>query len=1008
MRRPREPRELQRSTRFETFEERLALSSQPVDDFLLEAHSGQRLEHHYGDLAPAESVAPVGDFNLNLGITSPADNASRGVQTHLSEAHNLTGVNDVYNTYGFDGAGQTVAIIDSGIAYDHYALGAGFGTSYRVVGGWDFAENDANPYDDGPAGFHGTHVAGIVGSDNVAHRGVASGADLVALRVFDDNGAGYFSWVEDALRWVHDNRDSFENPITTVNLSLGTNWNADSIPSWAMLEDEFAQLELDGIFTSVSAGNSFVDFNAPGLSYPAASSHVVPVASVDDTGLLSYFSQRNDRVLAAPGRSITSTVPDYIFGADGNPNDFGTASGTSMAAPYTAGASALVRQAMEFVGIQNITQDTIYDHFRATADNVFDAATNATYHRINVLTAIDALVPPDDYGSDAKSAFDLGTLSGTSTLSGHLGMVTDWDFFTFSAGETGTISFAIDTNISTAINVQLIDGTATFEDNVLTFDVVAGESYTIALGANGVTGDYSTTINLEEAFSSIDVGLVDFTQIMNQEVNGKAWYAIDTARSGILTVEAFFDRVGGDIRLEVYDAEMQMIDSSTSLAESERVDVQVSSSTSYVICVNGGNTDFDLRMSNLVSSSGGAFSVFGTNGNDSIVLDLAARSLTIKGVDYSFAAGSINIEAGDGQDSMTILGSDANETVVFHPGRVDVSNQTVTAYAIGVENVDVYGGDGSGDRAHFYDSNGDDQFIGRVDTAQMLGAGYSNTSHGFDYNYAYASTGSGDRAYFYDSAGDDEFVARPNWARMTGDGFSHYANGFDYNYAYADYGTGDRAYFYDSGGSDEFVGRPNWARMTGDGFSNYANGFDYTYAWADNGTGDRAYFYDSGGSDEFVGRPNWSRMTGIGFSNYANGFDHNYAYAGYGSGDRAYFYGSGGNDVYLSTSQWSRLFGVGFFNEAHGFDYNSAHAGTGGTADRAHFFKSAADEISTGPDWLQLLGDGQMRYGQGFEQIYSCEETEAEIENLAAERYSSLLKGTQDASVDHFFDQVGK
>ena len=72
------------------------------------------------------------------------------------------------NTFGLTGNGQTVVIIDSGIAYDHSALGGGFGPQYRVVGGWDFTEeNDADPYDDAPAGLHGTHVAGIIGSNDV-------------------------------------------------------------------------------------------------------------------------------------------------------------------------------------------------------------------------------------------------------------------------------------------------------------------------------------------------------------------------------------------------------------------------------------------------------------------------------------------------------------------------------------------------------------------------------------------------------------------------------------------------------------------------------------------------------------------------------------------------------------------------------------------------------------------------------------------------------------------------
>ena len=108
-------------------------------------------------------------------------------------------------------------------------LGGGFGSGYRVVGGWDFAENDADPFDDARAGSHGTHVAGIIGSSDPNHLGVAPGVDLVSLRVFDDGGSGYFSWIDGALRWVYDHRDSFRNPITTVNMSLGASWNSSDL-----------------------------------------------------------------------------------------------------------------------------------------------------------------------------------------------------------------------------------------------------------------------------------------------------------------------------------------------------------------------------------------------------------------------------------------------------------------------------------------------------------------------------------------------------------------------------------------------------------------------------------------------------------------------------------------------------------------------------------------------------------------------------------------------------------
>ncbi|MBI2479522.1 MAG: S8 family serine peptidase, partial [Planctomycetia bacterium] len=391
---------LLRQARFESFEERLALSAQPVADFYLTSQVEQRIEMHLEQLE--QHVEEFQD--LDNGLADEIAHRAGQLEQHLGDVHSTTGVNYVYSTYGFTGAGQTVAVIDSGIAWDHVALGGGFGTNSRVIGGWDFAENDADPYDDGPSGFHGTHVAGIIGSDNSTYRGVAPGVDLVGLRVFDDNGAGYFNWVESALQWVHDHRNDFANPITTVNMSLGTAWNSNSVPNWSTIENELAQLEQDGIFIAVSAGNSFADYNTPGLSYPAASPYVVPVASATNAGSFSSFSQRHDRVIAAPGSSITSTVPDYLFGADGNPNDYGTASGTSMASPYVAGASVVIRQAMEFIGMQNITQDSIYDHIRNTADIFYDAATNANYRRLNVQAAIDALMPDDDYGDSAATS----------------------------------------------------------------------------------------------------------------------------------------------------------------------------------------------------------------------------------------------------------------------------------------------------------------------------------------------------------------------------------------------------------------------------------------------------------------------------------------------------------------------------------------------------------------------------------------------------------------------------
>lgn len=333
-----------------------------------------------------------------------------------SIAYELTGLSQVQTKYGLSGVGQTVVVIDTGVAFDHAALGGAFGPSHRVVGGWDFAEDEVDPYDDGPAGSHGTHVAGIVGAaDNEPDTGVVPGVDLVSLRVFNDSGDGSFERIKDALHWVHVNRDTFENPITAVNLSLGASWNSDVPPPWATLEPELAQLEADGLFISVAAGNEFAEESVPGLGYPAASPHVVPVMSFDDDGQLSYFSQRHSRAIAAPGRKIVSTIPDYAGNNNGISDDYVQRSGTNMAAPFIAGASVLIREAMEMVGYTNITQQTLYEHMMVTADSIYDSTTDQQYYRINLLSAIESLLglSGDFNGDGVVSAADFSVWRDT-------------------------------------------------------------------------------------------------------------------------------------------------------------------------------------------------------------------------------------------------------------------------------------------------------------------------------------------------------------------------------------------------------------------------------------------------------------------------------------------------------------------------------------------------------------------------------------------------------------------
>ena len=116
--------------------------------------------------------------------------------------------------YNITGSGETVCVIDSGIDYTHPDLGgcsqATFlgGACGKVLAGHDYKNNDVNPLDDQG---HGTHVAGIIASEDVTYRGVAPGAKLVALKVCDHTASGncLTDDIVAAIDWCVDNSSPF-------------------------------------------------------------------------------------------------------------------------------------------------------------------------------------------------------------------------------------------------------------------------------------------------------------------------------------------------------------------------------------------------------------------------------------------------------------------------------------------------------------------------------------------------------------------------------------------------------------------------------------------------------------------------------------------------------------------------------------------------------------------------------------------------------------------------------
>lgn len=758
---------------------------------------------------------PVNDVSAQSVEAPPIQTFSAALQT--TAAPDQFGLSQMREQYGLDGKGQTVAVIDTGIAWDHYALGSGFGNGHKVVGGWDFAENDENPYDDGPAGYHGTHVSGIVASEAVGNWGVAPGVDLVGLRVFDDNGVGKLEWVEQALRWVHNHKDSFANPITTINLSLGGDWNSKSLPDWAILEDEFAQLNQDGVFISVAAGNSFQKYLTKGLSYPAVSSNVVAVASENANGEMSNFSQRDDKVIVAPGEDIRSTVPDHLFHGTST-NRFLTATGTSMAAPYVAGASTLIREALIFMGDSQVTQQDIYDRMLANADKIYDQITGGWYSHINLPKAISSIMS-DDFGNDINQAHSLGSLNSSLSVDGRITSRGDVDVFAFTAEKTGRVTIKLNSADAIVAQGNAFGCDSSWNGNELTFQVTAGQQYKFSLGSENVCSHYTLQAKLMES-QVLDLGVVQSVTRTADSVAGERCYQLTAGRDGFLTISSSFQ--SGNAQICLFDSQGHCLQT----AAGNRIDYVAKEGQVLFIKVSG-SASYDLQIVNLVSLKDGKLSVAGTSGNDSMVMNSSnAVTLSINSVNYQFdrnAVQTIEIEGNGGSDSLQATLSGQNEQIAVGPNQLYAHSSEQSLVAKGISSISLNGGGGF-DQAIVYDSAGNDKFefsphqliadlnsasvrlsqveminaiggngfdsvilkdtnanerlVGSNDQIRMIGTDFENSAWGFE-NIDARATGGFDSAQIQDTIHEDKIVMNAAETRISNSQSLLVASGFD-------------------------------------------------------------------------------------------------------------------------------------------------------------------------------------------------------------------------------------
>lgn len=303
---------------------------------------------------------------------------------------------------GTTGAGTTVFVLDSGIAWNHPDLAA------RHAGAlsWDFVNGDPDPYDDNG---HGTHVAGIIAAadDNAGVVGVAPAGQIASLKVANSAGTVAVSNVIAALQWVVDHGGR------VTNSSLG--WTSSPSP---LLQVAYDAAQAAGVVNLAAAGNSgdpdgTCTFLGDSVEYPARYASVIAVAATNiSDGSPCYSSAGALISVSAPGNAVTSTWPG---------GGYVSLSGTSMASPHVAGLVALMlSRGLHDSNGNGWVSDEARSILQTTATDLGSPGFDIFYGHglINAVAALAAVVPPPaalvnpDFNGDTKSDLLFENTSG--------------------------------------------------------------------------------------------------------------------------------------------------------------------------------------------------------------------------------------------------------------------------------------------------------------------------------------------------------------------------------------------------------------------------------------------------------------------------------------------------------------------------------------------------------------------------------------------------------------------
>jgi hypothetical protein len=408
-----------------------------------------QVEQRYDNLAGfAGKVTAAG---LEVLLNDPAVlhvAPNRILEPHLKQG--IAVINGMTTRNEYTGAGISIAICDTGIDANHPNLGSRGFPNNKVIGGYDFGDNDPDPTPDGSA--HGTACAGIaagnLGSAGDYIGGVAPDAKLYAVKISQGTtGQATESAMIAAWDWcVTHQYDDPANPILVISTSFGgsTAYPTACDTSSPLMTAAVLHANAAGITVVNSSGN---DGYCDGITWPSCIANVISVGAVYDdafgtyspcvsalscatktpTGgcpsgyyasdiagadqVTSYSNSGNLLDVFAPSNMTYTTDITGVGGyASGDfTSNFG---GTSAACPYVAGTvAALQSAALQLTG-HYLSPSEVRSTLTSTGTNITDAKSGITKPRIDLGAAIASL-----NGSGADCLTITNTGGGTLTVS---------------------------------------------------------------------------------------------------------------------------------------------------------------------------------------------------------------------------------------------------------------------------------------------------------------------------------------------------------------------------------------------------------------------------------------------------------------------------------------------------------------------------------------------------------------------------------------------------------------